>query len=175
MANLWVYGAHQGHCYSGVTENLCVRRRKPTDTTEILTISKHSVVTPTAGSAAGYQTKPAALSRCHLNRPLTRSDKSHSRGCSDIKKRLSRLNRNDLNKLFSLLRSNFARMKTRQKGGMLTDFSVHSWWGVQDIVDFGPMKVQAEWSDVHFCHDFHPVRLRRLDISDRLLRQSSGS
>ena len=117
MANLWVYGAHQGHCYSGVTENLCVRRRKPTDTTEILTISKHSVVTPTAGSAAGYQTKPAALSRCHLNRPLTRSDKSHSRGCSDIKKRLCRLNQNDLNKLFSLLRSNFARMKTRQKGG----------------------------------------------------------
>ena len=37
-----------------------------------------------------------------------------------------------------------SRMKYEANGGMLMVFSINSWWGVQDIVDFGPMKVQAE-------------------------------
>ncbi|QNI58767.1 hypothetical protein SynBIOSU31_01900 [Synechococcus sp. BIOS-U3-1] len=57
---------------------------------------------------------------------------------------MCKLNQNDLNKLFLLLTSTSARMKNMANGGMSMVFSVNSWWGVQDIVDFGPMKVQSE-------------------------------
>ena len=89
--------------------------------------------------------------------------------------RVEQTGKNDLIKQFLGSASTFAGMKNKAEGEILIVFSVDSQWGIQDIVDFGPMKVEDECSDVHFCHDFHSVRVRFLDIPDRLLRQSSGA
>ena len=68
-----------------------------------------------------------------------------------------------------------SQLEKTNRTTMLPVVSVECRWGVQDIFDLVPMRVQAEASDAHFCDDVHSVRIRFLDIPDRLLRQSSGA
>ena len=62
--------------------------------------------------------------RCQLSVTLKRKKSLDSPGWNDIKNRLYRLNQNALTRLFSLLRSTFARMKIKANGGILMVISV---------------------------------------------------